>query len=285
MKTDAIFNLEYITHTHGIRTVQVELPTEPDISGSCVREGDTAVLTMRWSAFNFSLIYTENPEGNSYYLNTAIIKYNQSLDLFWDASFRGEVKLQTKKGLNYYFTPLGKSYACKHGEDQGPLSLFNVHDEKVGNMTMFKTKVQPFVKRAKGEWGPEQHCLPKSIQIMRENVVPYITSLVFVGVTSLVIGAYGLYRSFFIKKTDYSYYEEGQPDQPGATQLVEGHEMTAIDETNNTGYGQASFDQGQGNMTQPSVMTEQTQEGTKVIPPATNPFKKDPKSSSNPFNQ
>ena len=120
---------------------------------------------------------------------------------------------------------------------------------------------------------------------MRENVVPYITSLVFVGATSLVIAAYGIYRSFFIKKTDYQYYEEGQPGQPGATQLVEGHEMTAIDDTNDGGYGQTSFDQGPGNMTQPSVMTEQTQEGTKVIPAASNPFKKDPKSTSNPFNQ
>ena len=157
MKTNAIFNLDYITHVHGIRTVRVELPPEPEISGSCVREGDTAVLTMRWSVFNFSLVYTENPEGNSYYLNTCILKYNQSLDIFWDASYRGEVKLQTRQGKNFYFTPLGKSYACEHGEDQGPLALFNVHDEKVGNMTLYKTKVQPFVKRAKGEWGQGKH--------------------------------------------------------------------------------------------------------------------------------
>ena len=62
------------TLRYGMRTVKVELPPEPDISGSCVREGDTAVLTMRWSVFNFSLVFTENPEGNSYYLNTAILR-------------------------------------------------------------------------------------------------------------------------------------------------------------------------------------------------------------------
>ena len=128
----------------------------------------------------------------------------------------------------------------------------------------------------------ERHCLPKSIQMMRENVVPYVTSLVFVAATSLVIASYGIYRSFFVKKTDYSYYEEGQPDQPGATTLVEGHEMTDIVDGNGVEYG---FDQGKENIPQGSVMTEQTQEGTKVIPAASNPFKKDPKSSSNPFNQ
>ena len=50
---------------------------------------------------------------------------------------------------------------------------------------------------------------------MRENVVPYVTSLAFVAITSLVIAGYGIYRSFFVKKTDYTYYEEGQPGQPG----------------------------------------------------------------------
>ena len=154
LKTNAIFKLDYRTHTHGIKTAQVELPPEPEISGSCVREGDTAVITMRWSVFNFSLVYTENPEGNSYYLNTAILRYNQSLDLFRDASYRSEVRIQTRKGRNFYFTPLGKSYACKHGEDQGPVDMFNVHDEKIGTLTLYDTKVQPFVKRAKGDWGP-----------------------------------------------------------------------------------------------------------------------------------
>lgn len=57
--------------------MEANLPPEPEISGSCVREGDTAVLTMRWSVYNFSLVFTENPEGNSYYLNKAILKFNQ----------------------------------------------------------------------------------------------------------------------------------------------------------------------------------------------------------------
>lgn len=115
--------------------------------------------------------------------------------------------------------------------------------------------------------------------------MPYVSSLIFVAATSLVIAAYGIYRSFFIKKTDYEYYTEGQPGQPGETRLVEGHEMTSINDTNATGYDQANFDQGTGGMQQAQVMTEQTQEGTKVLPPATNPFRKENKAASNPFNQ
>ena len=150
---DAIFYLEYHTLRHGIQKVQVELPKEPKVSGSCVRDGDTAVLTMTWSVFNFSLVFTENPEGNSYYLNTAILKYNQSLDMFTDASYHKRVIAKTQKGWNYYFTPLGKSWVCVKAEDQGTLRLFNEDDEVIGNMTLYNIKVQPFVKRAKGKWG------------------------------------------------------------------------------------------------------------------------------------
>ena len=178
-----------------MRTVKIELPPEPDISGSCVRDGDTAVLTMRWSVFNFSLVFTENPEGNSYYLNRAILRYNQSLETFSDATYRGPVILQTQKRFNFYFTPLGHSYVCKHGEDQGPLDLFNVDDERVGNMTLYNTRFQPFWKRAKGEWGQDDHCLPKAIQIMREDVVPFVTSGAFFSFVLLLIGGYGLYRN------------------------------------------------------------------------------------------
>ena len=77
-KLDARFYLDYMSVRHGRLSVSEVLPAEPDhIHGSCIRgEGDTAVLTMRWSVFNFSLVYTQNPEGNSYYLNSGEIRMN-----------------------------------------------------------------------------------------------------------------------------------------------------------------------------------------------------------------
>ena len=100
------------------------------------------------------MIFTENPEGNSYYLDTVVLKYNQSLpDLFVDATYHGQVIAKTQEGWNYYFTPLGKSWVCRRAVDQGTLRLYNVDQENIGNMTLFNIKVQPFVKRAKGDWG------------------------------------------------------------------------------------------------------------------------------------
>ena len=78
---------------------------------------------------------------------------------------------------------------------QGPLDLFNVDEERVGNMTLYNTRFQPFWKRAKGEWGQDDHCLPKAIQIMREDVVPFVTSGAFFSFVLLLIGGYGLYRN------------------------------------------------------------------------------------------
>ena len=121
-----------------------------------------------------------------------ILKYNQSLEDFYDATYRGGVSLQTAKGKNFYFTPLGKSYICV--EDEDPMILYNTDDEPVGNVTLYNIKVQPFVKRAKGSWGPELHCLPRRIRVYRENYVPYAVSLIFVTATTIVIAAYGLFR-------------------------------------------------------------------------------------------
>ena len=56
----------------------------------------------------------------------------------------------------------------------------------------------------KGEWGQDDHCLPKAIQIMREDVVPFVTSGAFFSFVLLLIGGYGLYRD----DTDHNYWSK-----------------------------------------------------------------------------
>lgn len=51
--------------------------------------------------------------------------FNQTNEYFPDSTYRGHVVLNTKEGGNFYFTPLGKSYVCENGDDQGPLRLYN----------------------------------------------------------------------------------------------------------------------------------------------------------------
>ena len=121
--------------------------------GRCVLEGDTAVLSLLWDVFNFTLVWTETAERDMYYLNRAILMYDQDSPLFPGATFKGSVDLQTRPGENFYFTDMGKSYRCTVKEDQGPLTLYNRDIEPVGTMALYNTKFQPFVKRAKGDWG------------------------------------------------------------------------------------------------------------------------------------
>jgi hypothetical protein len=47
------------------------------LTGTCVHTGITAILNFHWSVFKFSLVFNENPEGNSYYLHKAVLEYNQ----------------------------------------------------------------------------------------------------------------------------------------------------------------------------------------------------------------
>jgi len=281
-KVDAIFNLDYRTLRHGVQTVKVDLPKEPEVSGSCVRDGDTAVLTMSWSVFNFSLVFTENPEGNSYYLNTAILKYNQSLSTFQDTSYHGNVIARTEKGWNYNFTPLGKSWVCVEAKDQGSLKLYNVDEEVIGNMTLYNIKVQPFVKRAKGKWGEELHCLERETQNMRENVVPYVMSLIYTAGVALCIAAYGIFRQFFVKKTMYGMYDEnGDATGGGGGEQINGgtvpmEEFTPVAKPEEF----AKFE----NQQNYSEQKETPGPAEKPAPAAANPFKKDTNITTNPFN-
>ena len=48
----------------------------------CVREGDTAVLSLLWDVFNFTLVWTETAERDMYYLNRAVLNYKQVRALF-----------------------------------------------------------------------------------------------------------------------------------------------------------------------------------------------------------
>ena len=48
---------------------------------------------------------------------------------------------------------------------------------------------------------PELHCLERETQNMRENVVPYVMSLIYTAGVALCIAGYGIYRQFFVKKT------------------------------------------------------------------------------------
>lgn len=51
---------------------------------------------------------------------------------------------------------------------------------------------------------------------MREDVVPYVVSCIFLISTAGVIIGYGLFRKFNVKKTEYGFYgEEGPPDGSG----------------------------------------------------------------------
>jgi len=286
-KVDAIFNLEYRTLRHGTQNVKIDLPKEPEVSGSCVRDGDTAVLTMSWSVFNFSLVFTQNPEGNSYYLNTAILKYNQSLSMFTDTSYHGNVIARTEKGWNYYFTPLGKSWVCVKAADQGTLRLYNVDDEIIGNMTLYNIKVQPFVKRAKGKWGEELHCLERETQNMRENVVPYVMSLIYTAGVALCIAGYGIFRQFFVKKTMYGMYDEnGEATGGGGGETFNGGTvpMEEFTPANLKSEDFAQFEN-QENYSEPQAASVDPSESAKSAEaPAANPFKKDTNITTNPFN-
>ena len=77
LKNDRRFKGKSFINFYLLQSLLVFATDEPMLTGSCVRTGITAILNFHWSVFKFSLIFDENPEGNSYYMNKAVLEYNQ----------------------------------------------------------------------------------------------------------------------------------------------------------------------------------------------------------------
>lgn len=230
----------------------VDLPTRPDsVNGTCVMETEKAKISMFWSGYNFTLEFIKNPEGNSYYMNRALIQYNtKHPDLAKDfqyAALQGVITLQTMPGLNFFFTPLGKSFICRRAEDQGPLKLFRVSGGEmvmVGEMEMWNTKFQPFA-------GLLLLC------------------------SGIFFGSYAAKRTWFNdQKVDYGNYEEGNVKVQHEMEMVRQQQQAA---DSAQGYQEVSLSEPQA---PPQVAGAQPGAANPFQQKSANPFQ----AASNPFN-
>ena len=256
--------------------VVVDLPVNPDrVNGTCVSEKEVAKIFVFWSGYNFTLEFIKNPEGNSFYLNRAILQYDtKHPDLYSDFKYsagQGIMKLETMPGLNFFFTPLGKSFVCSNSEDQGPMKLYNADKNQIqGSMEMWNTKFQPFVVRAGGGWGPEKPCLAAEIRKSRIEFWPFVSAGLLFLCSGVFFGGYAAKRTWFTdQKVDYGSYEEGN-------QKVQ-HEMVRQQTLDTApGYTDVSLqDPGQAHAQQP-----QQQAANPFQQKSANPFQ----AASNPFN-
>ena len=125
--------------------------------------------------------------------------------------------------------------------------------------------------------------MPKATQIMREDVVPFVTAGIFTVTIVVLLGGYALYRKFNVQKTDYEAYGAEGLNPPG----TEGHEMKER-EANGAGGNGATNGHGQSQTVVRQTAGEAQAEET-VAPAAAagaaanNPFKN--KAGNNPFQQ
>jgi len=246
------------------------MPLIPEkVNGTCALETETAKMFVFWPGFNFTLVFTKNPEGNSYYLNRAVVMYDKSHSAlrsdFTNARTGGKVRLETIPDKNFFWTSLGKSYSCQESQDQGPLKLFNVIDNAVeGYLDFSDTRFQPFAMRANSDWGPRVQCLPRATKDIRAKM-PWITGALVLAVSSLLVVGYGVQRTFFPdSKVEYDNYGEEKHEMQQVYTSEEQEPLKSAPEPTTTIPSQQISEPQQPQNDQPSA----------------NPFKQ---KSSNPF--
>lgn len=114
---------------------------------------------------------------------------------------------------------------------------------------------------------------------MREDVVPFVVSGIFLSSCVLLVAAYGIWRKFVVKKTDFDVFDPNAKTDQDRGDNVE--MMTT---------GNGSFDNGyddeepQEQLQQQTVITSEPEVKPKPAA-ASNPFKNKAGAASNPFNQ
>lgn len=120
---------------------------------------------------------------------------------------------------------------------------------------------------------------------MREDVVPYVVSCIFLGSCLVLVGAYGLFRKFNVKKTTYGFYGEGGPPEGSGGgeafgEAYEAHEMDAVADASTT----RPQTNGRNGSVDPAEAAPEAAVPAAAAP-ATNPFKNKAAAGSNPFGQ
>ena len=181
-------------------------------------------------------------------------------------------------GLNFFFTPLGKSFICRRAEDQGPLKLFKVTGGEmvmVGEMEMWNTKFQPFVVRAGGEWGEPKPCLDADIRRSRIEFWPFVSAGLLLLCSAAFFGGYAAKRTWFTdQKVDYGNYEEGNMKVQHEMEMV--RQQQSVDPAPQ-GYQEVSLSEPQ---VPPQVAGGQPGAANPFQQKSANPFQ----AASNPFN-
>ena len=196
---------------------------------------------------------------------------------FQYAALQGVVTLQTMPGLNFFFTPLGKSFICRRAEDQGPLKLFKVTGAEmvmVGEMEMWNTKFQPFVVRAGGDWGDSKPCLDADIRRARLEFWPFVSAGLLLLCSAIFFGSYAAKRTWFTdQKVDYGNYEEGNTKVQHEMEMV--RQQQVVDSAQ--GYQEVSLNEPPA---QPQQAGGQPGAANPFQQKSANPFQ----AASNPFN-
>ncbi|XP_032524516.1 lysosome-associated membrane glycoprotein 1 [Danaus plexippus] len=206
LTVDALLDISYVTKLNERADANTFVPNNANVAGVC-KESDVETLVLSFKEFSLEWTFDKTPGGERWYVDSLRLTYNSSARILEHAAKQGrKVTLTTGPRALLFPTPVGKSYFCPEEtivelvEDE-PSNPTLAHRAK---LYLRQMRLQPFMFKREGEFGPPWHC---SESLSRSEAAPVAVGAALAVATAGTLLGYAIFRYLKVKKVQYDTME------------------------------------------------------------------------------
>lgn len=203
---DALIDISYMTKLNERADANTFVPNNAKVDGVC-KYGDSETLSLSFKEFTLEMSFSKTPGGERWFSDNIRLTYNTSARILEHAANPGRrVTLQSPSGSLMFPTPVGKSFYCPE-ETVIDLNENDVPtiDGSRAKLYLRQMKLQAFMYKKGGEFGPPWHCSDSARG--RSEAAPVAVGAALAIATAGTLVGYAIWRYLKVKKVQYDTME------------------------------------------------------------------------------
>ncbi|XP_028027581.1 lysosome-associated membrane glycoprotein 1 [Bombyx mandarina] len=207
LTVDALLDISYVTKLNERADANTFVPNNANVGGAC-KDGDAETLVLSFKDFTLEWFFAKTPGGERWYAESMKLSYNSSSRILEHAANQGRrVTLTTDSRELLFPTPVGKSYFCPDETvieltEEDPSNPTLAHKAK---LYLRQMRLQPFMFKRSGEFGPAWHCAGAARA--RSEAAPVAVGAALAVATAGTLLGYAIWRYLKVKKVQYDTME------------------------------------------------------------------------------